>query len=35
MSKKSISINPNFFKIGKSGKTPKEKNKENKNLFII
>ena len=25
MSKKSISINPNFFKIGKAGKTPKEK----------
>ena len=25
MSKKSISINPNFLKIGKAGKTPKEK----------
>ena len=25
MSKKSISINPNFFKIGKAGKTPKAK----------
>ena len=25
MSKKSISINPNFFKIGKGGKIPKEK----------
>ena len=28
MSKKSISINPNFLKIGKSGKTPKEKRKK-------
>ena len=30
MSKKSISINPTFFKIGKSGKTPKEKQRKQK-----
>ena len=30
MSKKSISINPNFFKIGKAGKTPKEKKPKKK-----
>ena len=30
MSKKSISINPNFFKIGKGGKTPKEKKAKKK-----
>ena len=28
MSKKSISINPNFLKIGKSGKTPKQKKEK-------
>ena len=30
MSKKSISINPNFFKIGKAGKTPREKKQKKK-----
>jgi len=30
MSKKSISINPNFFKIGKAGKSPKEKKQKKK-----
>ena len=35
MSKKSISINPNFLKIGKSGKTPKQKKKKNGDLLIL
>ena len=30
MSKKSISINPNFFRIGKAGKSPKEKKQKKK-----
>ena len=33
MSKKSISINPNFFKIGKAGKPPKEKKQKKKKTY--
>ena len=35
MSKKSISINPNFFKIGKAGKPPKKKTRKQNDLLIL